>query len=131
MPLWGWALVGAAVSLGLIAVAGVLAARDPRLRALVEIIEDVGWRRGLRAIWALMRDPRVPWFVRFLPVPLLLYLAFPIDLVPDFIPVVGQLDDLLIAAAALWVVVRWTPWAVLQEHLGLEAAAFEEVRDPD
>ncbi len=97
----------------------------------MEIVEDVGWRRGVRAVWRLMRDRRVPIWVRLVPVPLLLYLAFPIDLIPDVIPVVGQMDDLLIAAAALWIVVRFTPWGVLRELLGLEAATFDEVEDPD
>ncbi|GMU40343.1 MAG: hypothetical protein AMXMBFR23_12090 [Chloroflexota bacterium] len=130
MPWWGWlALIGG--PLLLVALAGLLAARDPRLRALVEIVEEAGWRRGLRAIWGLVRHPGVPIWVRLVPVPLLLYLVFPIDLIPDFLPVVGQLDDLLVAAAALWIVVRFTPWGVLRELLGLEAATFDEVEDPD
>lgn len=130
MPWWGWLTLVAAPLL-LIALAGLIAARDPRLRALVEIVEEAGWRRGVRAIWRLMRDRRVPIWVRLVPVPLLLYLAFPIDLIPDVIPVLGQLDDLLIAAAALWIVVRFTPWGILRELLGLEAATFDEVEDPD
>lgn len=130
MPWWGWVAV-VVVPLVAVAIAGLIAARDPRIRALVEIVEEVGWRRGARAVWALMRDRRVPVWVRLVPVPLLLYLAFPVDLIPDFIPVLGQADDVLIAAAALWIVVRFTPWGILRELLGLEAETFDAVEDPD
>lgn len=89
------------------------------MRELLQAIEEAGWRRSFTALWALVKDPRVPLAVRLVPFPLLLYLAFPFDLIPDFIPVLGQADDIAIAAGALWVVVRFTPWAIVQEHLSV------------
>ena len=110
----------------LLGVAGGMAWRDPAVRDFIEDIEDLGWRGTARGVWALARDPRVPWFVRVLPLPLLVYLASPIDLIPDFIPVIGQADDILVVAAALWVVLRYTPVEVVREHF--RPAASEGAR---
>lgn len=118
MAPWLAVLLGIAALLVAIAIAGAFAARDPLLRDVIERIGDLGWRRGLRAVWGIMRDRRVPLAVRLLPVPLLIYLVSPLDLIPDFIPVLGQADDLLVVAAALWLVLRCTPRAVIEEHLG-------------
>ena len=64
----------------------------------------------------LARDPRIPRRRRLLLAGLLGYLALPFDLVPDFIPVVGQLDDALVVALALRAVVRAGGGDVLAEH---------------
>ena len=45
------------------------------------------------------------------------YLAVPLDIIPDFIPVLGQLDDLLIVAAGLWLLLRLIPLAVVEGHV--------------
>ncbi len=103
-------------------VLGFLAARDQRVREFIEDIEDLGWRGVMRGVWGLVRDPRVPWFVRLLPVPLLIYLASPIDIIPDIIPVIGQADDILVVAAALWVLLRFTPREVVAEHFRVAPA---------
>jgi uncharacterized membrane protein YkvA (DUF1232 family) len=63
----------------------------------------------------LLGDPRVPRRAKASLLLLLPYLASPIDLVPDFIPVVGQLDDALLVAAALAYVVRLTGREVVRE----------------
>lgn len=118
---WVSVLVLFLVVLLVLGLAGVLAARDRRVREFIETIEALGWRGAARAVWGLVRDSRVPWFVRLVPVPLLIYLASPIDLVPDFIPVLGQADDILIVAAALWIVLRFTPREVIAEHFGSAA----------
>ena len=118
MPWWLWSIAGIVAVFVVIATAGAFAARDPLLRDFIERIEDLGWRRGSRAVWGIVRDRRVPLAVRLIPVPLLLYLVSPIDLIPDFIPVLGYADDVLIVAAALWLLLRFTPRAVIEEHLG-------------
>ena len=115
-PVWLWWIVVIAVALLPLGVAGALAARDARVRDFIEAIEDLGWRGAARAVWGLVRDRRVPLLVRLLPVPLLIYLASPIDIIPDFIPVLGQMDDILVVAAALWILLRYTPPAVVAEH---------------
>ena len=63
----------------------------------------------------LLRDPRVPRRAKVALVALIPYLASPIDLVPDFIPVVGQIDDALLLAAALAYVVRVAGRDVVRE----------------
>ena len=119
MAPWLAVLLGVVVALIALAVVGVFAARDPALRALIDRLDDLGWRRGARGVWGLVRDPRVPLLVRLIPVPVLIYLFTPIDLIPDFIPILGQADDVLIVAAALWLMLRFTPREVIEEHFGL------------
>lgn len=64
----------------------------------------------------LARDPRVPWRRRLELLALAGYLASPIDVIPDFIPVVGQLDDAVLVALALRGVVRGAGPEVIGEH---------------
>jgi uncharacterized membrane protein YkvA (DUF1232 family) len=78
------------------------------------------WARGLKrdllAVSFAVADPRTPRLARFLGVAVVAYAASPIDLIPDFIPVLGYLDDLLIVPAGLWLVRRMIPPEVLAEH---------------
>ena len=122
MPVWLWWTIAIALVVGVFGVGGALAWRNAALREFMEAIEDLGWRGALRAVWGLMRDRRVPLFVRLIPVPLVLYLAMPIDIIPDFIPVIGALDDILIVAAALWTLLRFTPVEVVTEHFRMGPA---------
>ncbi|RLT34633.1 MAG: DUF1232 domain-containing protein [Chloroflexi bacterium] len=119
---WLWWIGAFVVVLAVLGIAGALAWRDERVREFIEDLEALGWRGSARGVWALGRDPRVPLLVRLLPVPLLIYLASPIDLIPDFIPVIGQLDDLLVVAGALWLVLRYTPPEVIAEHFRVPEA---------
>ena len=64
-------------------------------------------------VYFAARDPRTPWPVRLLALAVAAYALSPIDLIPDFIPVLGLLDDLLIVSLGLALVVRWTPPEVL------------------
>ena len=81
-----------------------------------------GWRSRLRAlkreslvVYYVARDPRLPWHVRLLALAVAAYALSPIDLIPDFIPVLGYLDDLLIVPAGIWLVVRCVPPALMAE----------------
>ncbi|HLZ68650.1 MAG TPA: YkvA family protein [Dehalococcoidia bacterium] len=67
--------------------------------------------------WRLARSPRVPWRARLPLAALIVYLAMPLDLIPDFIPVIGQLDDLLVAGIAVWWFLRVCPPAVALEEI--------------
>ncbi len=82
-------------------------------------------RRGLLRTWSLAlkgqvlavyfaaRDPAAPWGPRLLALAVAAYALSPIDLIPDFIPVLGWLDDLLLVPLGLWLVLRLMPPAVM------------------
>src|ERR1700737_1118480 len=77
------------------------------------------WARRLNrdghAIYLASRDPRVPWYAKALAVAVAAYALSPIDLIPDFIPVVGYLDDLIIVPLGIWLVGSLTPDEVMAE----------------
>lgn len=68
------------------------------------------WARSLKrdivALWLAARDPRVPWYAKATAGAVAAYALSPIDLIPDFIPVLGYLDDLLIVPAGIWLAIR-------------------------
>ena len=65
--------------------------------------------------------------VRVIPPALVVYLAMPLDVIPDFIPVIGHLDDVLVLLLGVAVLLRFTPRAVLEEHVArLEATRTQE-----
>ncbi len=72
-------------------------------------------RRDLVALYLAGRDPRTPLLARFLAVCVVAYALSPIDLIPDFIPVIGLLDDLLLVPLGLALVVRLIPPALMAE----------------
>jgi uncharacterized membrane protein YkvA (DUF1232 family) len=72
-------------------------------------------RRDVLALWLAARDPRVPWPVKLLAAAVAAYALSPIDLIPDFIPVLGYLDDLVIVPAGVMLVIRLMPADVLAE----------------
>ena len=91
-------------------------------RAVARRIGKLRWRDKLALGFALFGDPRVPAWARIMAVALALYIGTPIDIVPDFIPVLGQLDDVLILMIGAGLLLRSIPRAVLEEHVGrLEA----------
>ena len=73
-------------------------------------------KRDVVALWLAARDPRTPWRARVLAGFIAAYALSPIDLIPDFIPILGYLDDLLIVPAGLWLALRWVPPALLAEY---------------
>ncbi|MGH6754179.1 MAG: YkvA family protein [Bradyrhizobium sp.] len=64
-------------------------------------------------IYFAARDPRTPFFVRILALLIAAYALSPIDLIPDFIPIIGYLDDLVLVALGIALIVRLTPPEVL------------------
>lgn len=104
MPWWGWFLVGIgvlAVAYAAFVIALYLLGRRADARALATFIPDC-----IILVTRLARDPRVPRHRKLLLLVLVGYLAMPIDVVPDFIPVAGQLDDAVIVALVLRQFVR-------------------------
>ncbi|MBI2910943.1 MAG: DUF1232 domain-containing protein [Chloroflexi bacterium] len=78
--------------------------------------------RRWRLAWALLRDRRVPLALRTLPILAVLYALSPIDLLPDRLLGLGQLDDLLALFLALEALVRLAPRHLVRDHLGRTGA---------
>ena len=72
--------------------------------------------RQIRLLWRLLNDPRVPSWVKAIPTAALLYLIFPLDLIPDPILGLGQLDDLAVILLGLKLFRDFSPPAVVTEH---------------
>ena len=67
------------------------------------------------AVYLAAKDPRTPWYAKALIFFVVAHTFSPIDLIPDFIPVLGYLDDLIITPGGLWLAVRMIPPEVLEE----------------
>jgi uncharacterized membrane protein YkvA (DUF1232 family) len=67
------------------------------------------------AIYLAARDPRTPWYAKALIFFVVAHTFSPIDLIPDFIPILGYLDDLIITPGGIWLAVRLIPPEVLEE----------------
>lgn len=72
-------------------------------------------KREAYAIYIAARDPRTPWYVRALIFFVVAHTFSPIDLIPDFIPVLGYLDDLIITPGGIWLAVRLIPAEVMED----------------
>jgi uncharacterized membrane protein YkvA (DUF1232 family) len=130
---WLIVLGSAAALIALLALAAALfAQRNSEHVALAKRIGRLSLRNKARLASALARDRRIPLVIRGVPAFLVLYLAMPLDLIPDFLPVVGQLDDLLIVGLGVWLLFRFVPRAALLEHIErLEAAQSRSERGGD
>ena len=80
-------------------------------------------KRDAHTLYLAARDPRVPWYAKGLAVAVAAYAASPIDLIPDFIPVVGYLDDLIIVPLGIALVIKLIPADIMAEHRALALAA--------
>lgn len=68
------------------------------------------------ALWFCLRDPRTPLAAKFVAGIVVAYALSPIDLIPDFIPVLGVLDDLILVPAGLWLALKLVPPAVMADN---------------
>ncbi|ABB32417.1 membrane protein, putative [Geobacter metallireducens GS-15] len=82
-------------------------------------------KRDVHAVWLAARDPHTPWFAKALALVVAAYAVSPIDLIPDFIPVLGYLDDLVIVPLGILLVVRLIPYEVMAEHREAASKATE------
>jgi uncharacterized membrane protein YkvA (DUF1232 family) len=78
-------------------------------------------KRDVLVVYLVARDPRMPWLVKMLATAVAAYAFSPIDLIPDFIPLVGYLDDLVIVPLGILAVIKFVSAEVLAE-LRKEAA---------
>ncbi len=113
--------------------------------AAVPVLDDVRlhlWRRDLlphlsarsrrwartvkedvHAVWLAAQDPRTPWYAKAMALLVSGYALSPIDLIPDFVPVLGYLDDVVVVPLGLVLAIRWIPVEVMREHRAAAAAA--------
>jgi uncharacterized membrane protein YkvA (DUF1232 family) len=112
MPDWVWFVLGAVVAVyaGFV-IALVAAGRHRDIGAAARLIPDC-----LVLFKRLMGDPRVPRRDKLLLGAMLGYLAMPFDIVPDFIPIAGQLDDAIVVALVLRTVLRGAGEGPVREH---------------
>ena len=83
------------------------------------LIEAKAWARGVKrdvhAIYLAARDPRTPWYARAVAVMVAAYALSPIDLIPDFVPILGYLDDLILIPLGIALVLRMIPVTVMED----------------
>jgi len=88
------------------------------------------WAQQLKSelvtLWFCARHPRTPFFAKALAAALAAYAFSPIDLIPDFIPVLGYLDELVILPAGIWLVLKLVPADVMRDCREQAARWLEE-----
>src|SRR6266480_180620 len=80
-------------------------------------------KRDVLAIYCAAHDPRVPWYAKALAICVAGYALSPIDLIPDFVPILGYMDDVVIVPLGLLIVIKLIPAEIMAEHRALAAAA--------
>ena len=93
------------------------------------------WARRIKrdavTLWFAYRDPATPVLAKALCVFVVAYALSPIDLIPDFVPVLGYLDDLILLPGLIWLAVRLLPPAVLaQSRVKADAWTTEQHKKP-
>ena len=81
-----------------------------RLRTWARTLETETYALALAA-----RDPRVPWYARLFMALVVAYAFSPLDLVPDFVPILGYLDDLLLVPLGIWLALKMVPDPIMAE----------------
>ena len=84
-------------------------------------------KRDAYAVYLAARDPNMPWYVKVLAAVVAAYALSPIDLIPDFIPILGYLDDLILVPLGIWLVVSLIPEQAMAEY---RARASEVMQRP-
>ena len=80
-------------------------------------------RRDVHALWLAARDPRTPWYAKAFALAVAAYALSPIDLIPDFVPVLGYLDEVILLPPAILLAVRLVPPELMAEHRAAAASA--------
>ena len=87
-------------------------------------------KRDVIALYLASRDPRVPWFAKVLAIVVAAYALSPIDLIPDFIPVLGHLDDLVLVPLGILLVIWLIPPGIMAELRERAASVTERPSSP-
>jgi uncharacterized membrane protein YkvA (DUF1232 family) len=87
------------------------------------------WARALKregyVLYYAVRDPRTPWYVKLIAGMIVAYVLSPIDLIPDFLPLIGYLDELILLPAAVWLALRLVPRDALADARSRAAQAVD------
>ena len=73
-------------------------------------------KQNILVLYLAYKDPRVPWYAKLVAISVVAYAFSPIDLIPDFIPVLGYLDDLIIVPLGIALAMRLIPKHILEEY---------------
>jgi len=122
LPLWAEILLILVAIWIVVAIVLVIVGRVLLARELALLVPNL-----VRMFGGLLRDPRVPLRAKIVVGIASLWLASPIDLIPDFVPIAGQLDDAIIATLALRFILRTTDGAVVRQHWHGDPATLERV----
>lgn len=83
-------------------------------------------KRDVLALWIAARDSRTPWFAKLAAGAVAAYALSPIDLIPDFIPILGYLDDLIIVPLGILLVVKLIPPVLMAEYRAMAAGQAKQ-----
>lgn len=97
------------------------------LKTLLRWAEQL--KNDVVALWFAYRNPLTPWHARIFAMMVVAYAFSPIDLIPDFIPVIGLLDDALLLPIGIWLSLKMVP-APVMEQSRREALAWLDARKP-
>jgi len=90
-------------------------------------LKAIALKKDSYALYLAARDPRTPWYVKFFVAGLAAYAFSPIDLIPDFIPILGYLDDILLLPIGIALAIKMVPQQVLVE---CRLRAQDRINDP-
>jgi uncharacterized membrane protein YkvA (DUF1232 family) len=86
-------------------------------------------KRQVMMLWFACRHPATPWLSKLMAITVAAYALSPIDLIPDFIPILGYLDDVILLPLGIWLVIRLLPTPVL-EQCRQQAEEWESAQSP-
>jgi len=122
LPLWAQILIVLFAIWTIIVIVLVVVGRAVLARELALLLPNL-----IRLFGGLLRDGRVPLRAKIVLAIASVWLASPIDLIPEFIPIVGSLDDAIVAALALRFVLRTTDGAVIRQHWHGDPATLQRL----
>src|SRR5213593_5298425 len=122
LPLWAQILIVLIAIWTIVVIVLVVAGRVVLARELATILPNL-----IRLFAGLLRDGRVPLRAKIVLAVASVWLASPIDLIPEFIPIAGSVDDAIVAALALRFVLRTTDGAIVREHWRGDPATLERL----
>ncbi|TMC79823.1 MAG: DUF1232 domain-containing protein [Chloroflexi bacterium] len=122
LPLWAQILIVLIAIWTIVVIVLVVAGRVLLARELALLLPNL-----IRLFTGLLRDGRVPLRAKIVLAVASVWLASPIDLIPEFIPIAGSVDDAIVAALALRFVLRTTDGAVVREHWHGDPATLERL----